>query len=312
MIAVAGVSALVSRPGVARMDTWQELSALAEKRLKAVSSCEHGVFAAGVAERLMSWHEAPPEDEQAPCAVSLRPLLNSVWEGVLGDQTAFSAVKRDAAEYMLSEYCHNDGQDGPDDADEFAAAAALHAAHAYLFRCREFAIWTSNRTMEAIDQRLQYLADQEGDDHLPDPDEALAAELQRQLRDLRSEVHGRAFRECSETALPDDLSPDRDPGGEHPCEYVHGYHLLVLSHGRRKSSSGRGGPPNGFLRRAPWPDAKESATYAELLGTSSRLPDHVVTDMNTCFRTLPLGGQLARHGRMTVVRVGGAIRFGFG
>jgi hypothetical protein len=34
-------------------------------------------------------------------------------------------------------------------------------------------------------------------------------------------------------ALPDDLSPDRDPGGEHPCRYVHGYHLLVLSHGIR-------------------------------------------------------------------------------
>lgn len=30
-------------------------------------------------------------------------------------------------------------------------------------------------------------------------------------------------------ALPDDLSPDRNPGGEHPCHHcVHGYHLLVL------------------------------------------------------------------------------------
>jgi hypothetical protein len=36
-------------------------------------------------------------------------------------------------------------------------------------------------------------------------------------------------------ALPDDLSPDRDPRGEHPCRYcVHGYHLLVLLHGLRK------------------------------------------------------------------------------
>lgn len=184
MIAVAGVSALASRPGVARMNTWQELSALAEKRLKAVSSGERGVFAAGVAERLMRWHEALPEDEQAPFTVSLRPLLNSVWEGVLGDPTAFSAVKRGVAEYMLSEYCHNDGQVGPDEADESAAAAALHAAHAYLFGCQDFAIWTSSRAVEAIDQRLQYLAEQEGDEHLPDPDEALAAELQRQLRDL--------------------------------------------------------------------------------------------------------------------------------
>ncbi|OIJ85133.1 hypothetical protein BIV25_44870 [Streptomyces sp. MUSC 14] len=157
---------------------------MVEKRLKAASSGERGVFAAGVAERLMSWHEALPADEQAPFTVSLRPLLNSVWEGVLGDPTAFSAVKRGVAEYMLSEYCHNDGQDGPDDADESAAAAALYAAHAYLFGCQEFAVWTSSRAVEAIDHRLQYLAEEEGDEDLPDPDEALAAELQRQLRDL--------------------------------------------------------------------------------------------------------------------------------
>jgi hypothetical protein len=31
------------------------------------------------------------------------------------------------------------------------------------------------------------------------------------------------------------LSPDRDPGGEHPRQYcVHGYHLLDLSHGLGK------------------------------------------------------------------------------
>ncbi|MFE1957522.1 hypothetical protein [Streptomyces sp. NPDC059479] len=154
-----------------------------EERLTAVSSGERGVFAAGIAERLMSWHEALPEDEQAPFTVSLRPLLNSVWEGVLGDSTAFSAVKRGVAEYMLSEYCHNDGQDGPDDADESAAAAALYAAHAHLFRCQEFAVWTSRRAVEAVDQHLQYLAEQE-EDELPDPDEALVSELQWQLRDL--------------------------------------------------------------------------------------------------------------------------------
>ncbi|MCW2901652.1 MAG: hypothetical protein JWO67_3917 [Streptosporangiaceae bacterium] len=166
------------------MNTWQELSALLEERLRAVSSCERGVFAAGVAERLMGWHEALPEDEQAPFTVSLRPLLNSVWEGVLGDSTAFSAIKRSVAEYMLSEYCHNDGQDGPDDADESAAAAALYAAHAYLFTCQEFAVWTSGRAVEAIDQHLQYLAEQEEDELPVDTDEALASELRRQLRDL--------------------------------------------------------------------------------------------------------------------------------
>ncbi|MGW3628267.1 hypothetical protein [Streptomyces sp. NPDC000880] len=166
------------------MDTWQRLSALVEERLKAASSGERALFAAGVAERLMSSHEALPADEQAPFTVSLRPLLDSVWDGVLGDSTAFSAVKRGVAEYMLSEYCHNDGQDGPDDADESAAAAALYAAHAYLFACREFAVWTSSRAVEAIDQHLQHLAEQETDEIPVDTDEALVSELQRQLQDL--------------------------------------------------------------------------------------------------------------------------------
>ncbi|GAA1389576.1 hypothetical protein GCM10009639_17360 [Kitasatospora putterlickiae] len=153
------------------MDTWRELSALVEERLKAASPGERRVFAAGVAERLMGRHEALPEDERAPFTLSLRPLLDSVWEGVLGESTAFSAVNRGVAEYMLSEYCHNDGQDGPDDADESTAAATLFAAHTYLFGCHDFAVWTSGRAVEAVEELL-------------DADEASAAELRRQLRDL--------------------------------------------------------------------------------------------------------------------------------
>ncbi|MFB7475246.1 hypothetical protein [Kitasatospora sp. NPDC056184] len=166
------------------METWRKLSALVEERLKAASPGERRVFAAGVAERLMSRHEAWPEDEQAPFTLGLRPLLNSVWEGVLGDSTAYSAVNRGVAEYMLSEYCHNDGQDGPDDADESAAAATLFAAHTYLFGCHDFAIWTSGRAVEAVDEHLQHLADAEEDKLVIDTDEALASELRRQLRDL--------------------------------------------------------------------------------------------------------------------------------
>ncbi|MFE6866127.1 hypothetical protein ACFVFS_06190 [Kitasatospora sp. NPDC057692] len=156
------------------MDTWRELSALVEERLKSASPGERRVFAAGVAERLMSRHEALPEDDRAPFTLSLRPLLNSVWAGVLGDSTAYSAVNRGVAEYMLSEYCHNDGQDGPDDADESAAAATLFAAHTYLFGCHDFAVWASGRAVEAVEE----------DELLIDTDEALASELRCQLRDL--------------------------------------------------------------------------------------------------------------------------------
>ncbi|MET9396150.1 hypothetical protein [Kitasatospora sp. NPDC002965] len=188
------------------MDRWQELSVLVEERLKVASASERSVFTAGVAERLMSWHEALPEDEQAPFTVGLRPLLDSVWEGVLGDTTAFSAVKRGVAEYMLSEYCHNDGQDGPDDADESAAAATLYAAHAYLIGCYDFATWTSRRATEAVDQHLEYLAEQDEDELVPDSDEALASELQRQLRDLDLIANHSKELRYSRRGLPIDTS----------------------------------------------------------------------------------------------------------
>ncbi|WP_327380807.1 hypothetical protein [Streptomyces sp. NBC_01207] len=165
------------------MDTWQDLTALLKERLEAASSSERGVFAVGVAERLMSWHEDLPEEEQAAFTLGLRPLLNAAWEGVLGDPAAYTAVNRGLAEYMLSDYCNNDRLVGPEDAYEPAAAATLNAAHAYLFGCTDFAVWASRRAID--DQHLEHLAGaglEDGD--FLDTDKALIDELKRQLRDL--------------------------------------------------------------------------------------------------------------------------------
>ncbi|KOU45225.1 hypothetical protein ADK55_22205, partial [Streptomyces sp. WM4235] len=107
-------------------------------------------------ESLMRWHEALPEDEKADFTLGLRPLLNSVWEGVLGDPAVHTAVNHGLAEYMLSDYCHNDRLVGPDDAYEPAAAATLNAAYAYLFGCTDFAVWASRRAID--DQHLEHLA----------------------------------------------------------------------------------------------------------------------------------------------------------
>jgi hypothetical protein len=67
----------------------------------------------------------------------------------------------------------------------------------------------------------------------------LAFEDARVEASFGEEMHGRAFREGSSAALPDDLSPDRDPRGEHPCRNGHGYHLLVRSHGSKKTLAAR-------------------------------------------------------------------------
>ncbi|MFJ8473633.1 hypothetical protein [Kitasatospora sp. NPDC094011] len=198
------------------METWQSLSETVARRLAAASSSERMVFAAGVAERLLGAHEALPENEQAFFTLSLRPLLDSVWEGALGDTTAFKAVNRAVAGYMLSEYCHNDGQDGPDDADEDAAATVLYAAQTYLHGVAEFAVWAGRRAVEVVHRRAephspeQTLAHIHDGADLPDPEDTLVpdllAEVRRQLRDLDL-IAGRADDiRYSQLGLPIDLS----------------------------------------------------------------------------------------------------------
>ncbi|MFC9078444.1 hypothetical protein ACFTY7_15790 [Streptomyces sp. NPDC057062] len=161
------------------MATWQELQAEVVSRLDNASADERQLFAVGVAERLMRAQEALPADEQAEYALSLRPMLNALWEAALGNTTAFGEIKHGMGEYLLSEYCHNDGQDGPGDADEPAAAAVLYAAAAYLFATGDPASVVSSRAVEAVDERLNT-----GDNYADDQDGVLTAELHRQLQDL--------------------------------------------------------------------------------------------------------------------------------
>ncbi|MGQ4364091.1 hypothetical protein [Streptomyces sp. SAS_272] len=188
------------------MTTWQEWEAELAGRLAAASPDERVVFAVGVAERLMRAQEALPAHEQAEYALDLRPMLNALWEAALGNASAFGEIKHGLGEYLLSEYCHNDGQHGPGDADEPAAAAVLHTAVAYLFGAGESVSAVSSRAVEAADARLNADARLDrggrvdaGDSKAADgkaadgkaadgdaavPDEVLTAEVRRQLRDL--------------------------------------------------------------------------------------------------------------------------------
>ncbi|MCX5267219.1 hypothetical protein [Streptomyces sp. NBC_00199] len=188
------------------MTTWQEWEAELAGRLAAASPDERVVFAVGVAERLMRAEEALPAHEQAEYALGLRPMLNALWEAALGNPSGFGEIKHGLGEYLLSEYCHNDGQHGPGDADEPAAAAVLHTAVAYLFGAGESVSRVSSRAVEAADARLDADArlnagderanagdsgsgdgdsgDGDGDSNAVDPDEVRTAEVRRQLRDL--------------------------------------------------------------------------------------------------------------------------------
>lgn len=158
---------------------WREVSEAVAAKLTAATVSERCLFAAGVAERLLRAHEALPPENQNGFTLRLRPLMDAVWEGALGDQTAFHSIKQALGAFYLSDYCHNDGQDGPDDADEPAAAAVLLAAEAYMHGCADFAVEASGRAVEAVDNLLN-----EDDMYADDPHEYLASELRRQLRDL--------------------------------------------------------------------------------------------------------------------------------
>jgi hypothetical protein len=171
------------------MHVWKELDTTVTARLAAASEGERAVFATGVAERLLRAHETLPPEARRPFTVGLRPLLDAVWAGVLGDASAFTDVKQAVGAHYLSDYFHNHGQDGPDDADEHAAAAVLCAAQTYLHGCADFAVRAGGRAVEAVGSAGGY----EG--YADDPEEALAEEVRRQLRDLDLiAVHADALR----------------------------------------------------------------------------------------------------------------------
>jgi hypothetical protein len=164
------------------LTVWQEMSARVHEQLRAMNDGQQAMFACAVAERLMRRHEALPEKDQQAFTLGLRPLLDAAWNMACGDQTAFTEIKRALGEYYLSEYCHNDGQDGPDDADESAAAAAIYAAEFAMHGCLEFATWAGLRGEEAADQ-AGWDSDEELDEDA-DENELIHIELSRQLEDL--------------------------------------------------------------------------------------------------------------------------------
>ena len=80
----------------------------------------------------MRWHERLPAREQRPLTLGWRPVLDEIWYGLghRGQQSGHR-VREALARFHASPYDHQDGQDGPDDADEDAAAASIYAAECF-------------------------------------------------------------------------------------------------------------------------------------------------------------------------------------
>ncbi len=168
-----------------------------EQRLEKLGPACRSAFAASCAERLLRAHEALPESMRKPFTLAWRPVLDAIWSGLMGGGADARAKVHDALErFYASPYNHRDGQDGPPDADEDAAAASIYAAECHLHGGASPAAWAAGRAVDAAfavaEEELQLDWNEfEGDpaaDPMPLAREAMhptvQAELQRQLDDL--------------------------------------------------------------------------------------------------------------------------------
>lgn len=159
------------------MSEWQRLRAEVTSQLSRANAGSAAAFAVITAERLMRL-----DHQRRPFTQGLRPLLDLIWRAAAGDSTAFKPIAVALGHFYLSDYCHNDGQDGPDDADDDPAAAILYAALCYLHMRPTFAASVATRAIDAVDHRAQ-LANGSSS-CFASSEEAMVAEASQQLATL--------------------------------------------------------------------------------------------------------------------------------
>jgi hypothetical protein len=88
------------------------------------------ILAAACATRLMRAHSSRPVAEQEPFTLQWAPVVELVWDALDTDrpEPIVSRVRQTLEGFYASPYDHSDGRDGPPDADEDAAAAAIYTA----------------------------------------------------------------------------------------------------------------------------------------------------------------------------------------
>src|SRR5690349_10997648 len=107
-------------------------------------------FATIVAERRMRAHEALPAGAQDPYVLSWRPTLDAVWCGLERNPEAFSEVSRAVAAFYLSPQRHDDGQDGPQDADNSTVSTAYFASMEFMHGGIDFALWAASAATDDL------------------------------------------------------------------------------------------------------------------------------------------------------------------
>lgn len=172
-----------------------DVQANVQSRLARLPAKARSAFALACAERLMRQHQDFPDPR--PFTLGWRPVLDTMWlglEGVVDD--ADDRVREALRAFHASPFDHDLGQDGPDDADEDAAAASIYAAECFVSGDARFASLPAAR---AVDSSLLTAGDDlalDSNEFVWDPaaepmplaqaamHPAVQGELRRQLSDL--------------------------------------------------------------------------------------------------------------------------------
>lgn len=175
-------------------------------RLTILSPLARTAYALACAERLMRAYEHLPASQRSDFTVSWRPILDVMWAGLAEQHPdALHQVQTALDAFYASPYNHDDGPDGPQEADEDAAAASISAAQCYLSGDVQPADEAGSLAIDAAfriaDQDLQL----DPNDFVWDPNAepmplaceamhpAVQTELQSQLADITLlEQHGSA------------------------------------------------------------------------------------------------------------------------
>lgn len=127
---------------------FEDVEATIRSQLVQLSPGARKAFALARAESLMKQHERLPN--QRPFTMSWRPVLDVMWLVLEGlSNSAENQVREALQAFHDGPFDHNDGQDGPDDADEDAAAASIYASECFLSGDAEASYWAASRAIEA-------------------------------------------------------------------------------------------------------------------------------------------------------------------
>jgi len=129
-----------------------DVRATIRRMLESLPGGSCAAFAAAITERV---HQGGPGSDAGEArdvdalVASARPLLDTVWDGVLGSPDADESVAQSLAHFYQSRYLCTHRHDDPASMADHVAMTSLYTAECYLHGCWEFAAWNGWRGFDA-------------------------------------------------------------------------------------------------------------------------------------------------------------------